>query len=194
MTRNISQTAGSTWAARTATGMVFLTLTDDDVGHPTGADLIAIRNAAGDMVAARLIGPVAGDVPESERWRIERRWRVDASGAPLATVAQEIELRAGSVQGHDWGALGLPEGLDSCVRPIDDAVTIDELTLAHASSGHRMLDRNPLLTMAPGDHVVVDGTAGTVVTIDRRKRMVEIARDGDVTVHDFDNVQVQEIT
>lgn len=192
MTSDISLTSHSRWAARTASGLIFVNISDDDLDPLAQGDLITIRNDAGEIVAARLIGPVAGESPEPVPWRIDSHWRVDDSGEPLATIVPETELSDVSVKGHDWGALGLPYGLDSRIRPAGDVVTTDEATLAHASSGHRILDHNPLLTMSPGDRVAVDGLNGIVVTIDRRKRTVEIDRDGEVTVHEFDDVQTQE--
>lgn len=194
MTHDISHADSATWAARTASGMIFVSLGLGELDAIAGGVLVAVRNDGGEVVAARLIGLVAGDAPEPGRWKIEGRYRVDASGEPIGQGAAATEVAVEPVQGHDWGALGLPDGVASRVRPRVDARGLDEVTLAHSSSGHRILEGNPLLTLMPGHSVAIDGSIGTVVFIDRRKRTVEIERDGDMTVHDFDDVQIRETT
>ena len=194
MTRDISHRGSPVWAARTGMGMVVVIANDVGMGRHAAGDLIAIRSDAGEIVVARLIGPIAADLPSQERWKVAGGWIIGGSSPTMAEIAPSTVIATGQSGRHEWGALGLPDGLETSVHPADEAAGVAEATLAHASSGHRILEGNALLTLAPGDRVAVAGRLGTVVFIDRRKRTAEIDHDGDVTVHDFDDIETQEST
>jgi hypothetical protein len=194
MPHDISDLKITVRAARTARGMVFVDMDPEEGDSPPEEDLVIVRNAAGELIVARMIGPVAGDAPEGESWRISGRYRVDARGVPLTSIVTAPAPTGPDTEGHDWGALGLPNGLDTCVQSADEPSGVDELTLARTSSGHRHGEGTLLLRLAPGDRVRVGDQVGTVLAVDRRKRTVEVDAGGDVTVAAFDDVQIQETT
>lgn len=190
MPHDISHPKFTVWAARTTSGMVFVDMDPKAGDSPPDEDLVTLRNAAGELIVARMIGPVVGDAPGIEHWNILGRYRVDARGVPLTSIVTANAPTGRDAEGHDWGALGLPNGLDTCVQSADEPAGVDELTLARSSSGHRHGEETQLLRLAPGDRVRVDGQVGTVLAVDRRKRTVEVDTGGDVTVAAFDDVQI----
>ena len=194
MLHDISHREASTWAARTAAGMVFVVVGPEHRDVTSGADLVTLTDGGGAKVAARMIGPVAGEPPKGERWRVSQRYRVDPAGVPLASVTSTTAPAGSATEGHDWGAIGLPDGFDTRVLPADEPRVIDELTLARSSSGNRLGQDTPFLTLAPGDRVRVDGTVGAVIAVDRRKRTVEIDTGEDVQIVALDNVLTEETT
>jgi hypothetical protein len=174
--------------------MVFVDVDLKARDDPSEEDLVTLRNEAGEFIVARMIGPVAGDAPLGERWNISGCYRVDAQGVPLLSIVTAIASIGPKPDGHDWGALGLPNGLDTCVRLTNEPRGADELTLARTSSGHLHGEGNLLLRLAPGDQVRIDDRVGTVLAVDRRKRTVEVGAGGDVRVAAFDDVRIQETT
>ncbi len=182
------------WAARTVTGMIFVIVDPDDREALAGAELVVVQNDAGDRVAARMIGPVADAKLEVARWRVDARYRTDSEGVPLNSIAPATEPAEPVGDGHDWGALGLPAGLDTRVQRADAPLMFDELLLARQSHGYRSGEESLLLRLSPGDQVRVGDVVGTVLAVDRRKRTVEVDTSGDVMVVAFDDIRTQEAT
>jgi hypothetical protein len=189
MARDISQSANDTWAARTIDGMVFFTAEPNHINTLTGADLVILHGAAGERVPARVFGPASGAQPDTRAWRIEGRLRIDPGGVPLSSLISDMMPIDRPAHGHEWGALGLSDGLATRVIPDGTPPTMDEAELARASSGHRFGEANWLLTLSPGDRVSLGGAWGTVIALDRRKRTVDVQIDGRATVASLDDVR-----
>jgi hypothetical protein len=160
----------------------------------SGTDLVVLRSDAGDAVPARLIGAVSGRVPVDAPWRIESAWRIDESGVPLISIAPDASPTGTGSAGHDWGALGLPEGMSTRVRLVHEHTQGDEVRLAHESHGHRLGENTWWLTLAPGDLVTLDGRPATVLATDRRRRAVEIDTGDEVQTVALDDLTPQETT
>lgn len=169
--------------------MLFVAMGPDEEGTLHGADLVTLRGETGELVTARMIGPVAGDAMNAPRWRIARRYRIDPGGEPLSALGSESPAPESDAVGHDWGALGLPDGLETCVLPVGEPTTTGEAALAHASNGHRFGEATWWLTIAPGDRVAIDHNLAMVVAIDRRKRTVEVEIDGEASIVPLDDLR-----
>lgn len=195
MIRDISHAAQTLWAARTVGGMVLIDLVQEEPLTPAEADLVTLRNDSGDVIAARMIGPVAGGGQEPSVWKLDRVITIDPRGIPLSSIVSSGPAPgATDDRSHDWGALGLPSGLDTCVSLIDTATQRDDLATARESAGHRHGEASLFLSLAPGETVRFDETLGVVIAVDRRKRTVEIERGGDVRTVAFDDVNPEEKT
>jgi hypothetical protein len=192
---NISPEQCQIWVARTAdeVGLVTLDPAAADELAPTDADIFSVRRGDADICLAQLIGPIDGETPDSDRWELVARYRISLAGEPLSSIIAGLTpFQTG--MGHDWGALGLPDGLDTRVVPAD-AISLadDALGVARASSGHQFVEASWQLTIGAGDRIEVDGRQVTVLTVDRRKRTAEIVDDtGAVRTIAFDEIDNEE--
>jgi hypothetical protein len=144
----------------------------------TSDDVLVIEHDGGRREPARWIGPLEPDWEGIAEALVVDAFRVTAGGRPLRDW-----LPGGKVvpdEGHDWGALGLPEGWDTLVASIAGAVPVDDLTLARSSRGVIDLDLHPTLSLAPGDRIDQGELRGTVIAIDRRAGTIGLdTGDGD---------------
>lgn len=136
----------------------------------TGADVVVARDGDGTRRAYRPAGIAAKIESELE---IVGAYRLGTGGTALRDLVDTAGNEQDRPPGHDWGALGLPEGLDTRVWPIGDADEHD-YAVARASAGQRALENAPWLAVAPGDRVAVAGEERLVVGVDRRKRLLSL--------------------
>lgn len=192
MVRDISPQATRLWAAQTAAGTVVVGVPGDIALDLTGAELVVLRRAGGATSVARLLGPLAGRHAADDGWRLTGRYRVDPDGEPLSALVDAVEARPVDQQAHGWGALGLPNGLETRVRTTDDPASAGDVALAWASSGHRLGEADWRLTLAPGDRVMSGPVPATVIAVDRRKRSVELDVAGEIRTANLDDLTTGE--
>ena len=173
--------------------MVLVRVDADLLDRLSGAALVTVRRAD-QVVAARMVGPIAGDVTDMLEWRIDGRYRIDPDGVPFADLMAADRADAAPAEPHDWGALGLPDGVRTRVRSVDEPSARDDLGTARASSGYRLGEESAWAMLAPGDRLRVGDVEGTVLAIDRRKRTLELDMKGDGRRVGFDDVAIQEAT
>ncbi len=177
MRRDISHEPHIIGAART-TGFSWLVVEHDPSQFDvTSDDVLVIEDERGRRKPARWIGPLQQDSGHIAEALVVDAFRVTASGGPLRDWIPPESVP--HVDGHDWGALGLPDGWDTRVASIASAVPVDDLALARSSRGEIDLDHHPTLSLAPGDYLDHGELHGTVIAIDRRAGTIELdAGDG----------------
>jgi hypothetical protein len=166
VTSDISRKMLSIGAARTRGTSWTVVEHDPSRFVMTSDDVLVIEHGSGRREPARWMGPLEPGSYSTAEALVVDALRVAASGRPLRHW-----LQGGSdlyAEGHDWGALGLPDGWNTRVVPIASADPPDDLILTRSSKGVIDLDRHPTLSLAPGDRLVHGEIRGTVVAIDRR--------------------------
>lgn len=174
MTQDISKKPIHAYTATTAGGELIDLGEVDDVDRR--ADLLLVELPDGARTLARLVGPlVQAHVPAAEAKIVVRLW-LTPGGRRLREWRSQAH-DASAEKSHDWGALGLPDGLDT---PVGDAeVRMLGLEVARASSGAQALERDRMLTIAPGDRLRSGTTCEVVTAVDRRSGTLEIRIDED---------------
>lgn len=119
-------------------------------------------------------------------------YAVDPSGTAITSILGDA-TSATDEAGHDWGALGLPQGPLTRVRALagrrDDDFE-DDIESAFSSQGYSEYSADRRLSIGAGDQATVSRRVGTIITVDRRKRTAEIlfGEDDSRQVVDFDDI------
>ncbi|HEV2128110.1 MAG TPA: hypothetical protein VGR22_05765 [Thermomicrobiales bacterium] len=170
MSRYASGEPGNICLARTAAGgMAVVGNADADA---FAADVVVIERAESRLEIARLVGTVAAGHEPAVEARIIGSYRISADGQPLGDLLDQSLDR--EPEGHCWGALGLPHGLDTTVVPSARAGLTNDFAVARGSRGVSELERHPTLTIAPGERVTIGEHSGMVTAIDRRAGTIEV--------------------
>jgi hypothetical protein len=191
--RDISHEYKWILTARTSEGEV-VAVAGDDIEAVRGADVLVLRTGSG-VRAARFVGAVPTPLAGLETVELAGAYVVASDGIRLseliATPDPGVES-PGSRSGHEWGALGLPDGPETRVLPLGAPGLSDDVAAARASAGFAALAADPLLAVSPGDRVAVRGVTRTVVAVDRRERTMELDADGQPVVERFDEIHTME--
>lgn len=181
MTSDISREQRRVGAARTVVSpwvVPFKHVPETDV-H--GADVLVLQRSDGTRLAARYLGSRVSTTFDSEALNLIGVYIVHPEGEPLSSF---IDLPAGKAPHtgtHDWGAMGLPDGPDTCVRPMRSENRVrDDVAIARASYGNHRYASERALSLGAGDVVKVEGQRARVLSIDRRKGLVDVEHEGAV--------------
>ena len=192
MQRDISLEHNKIALARTPVASAFVYFGWDGTIPIADADVLILRDAVNVLCAARFIGyssePTADD---DEVLALIAAYCIADQGETLAAIlGGERQVWIPEQAGHDWGAMGLPEGPETPMRRLDGTDVPDDVDVAHRSAGYRQLRDSRALSIAPGDTIKAGGSTGTLVAIDRRKRTVEIeAGGGETRPFTFDDIE-----
>lgn len=180
MTHDISQKPRIIGAARTAESSWLIVKLDPSRFVVTSDDVLVIEHDGGRREPARWMGLLEPGGDPSAEALIVGAFRFDASGKPLRDWVPGESVPHG--EGHDWGALGLPEGWDTLVAAITSAMPVDDLAVAKSSRAAIDLDRHSTLSLAPGDRLDHGKLRGTVIAINRREGTIELDASSGVPV------------
>ncbi|HYH11974.1 MAG TPA: hypothetical protein VD789_06425 [Thermomicrobiales bacterium] len=128
----------------------------------------------------RYIGEFGSVSGAANLYVLDGAYRSVEGGVPLSTlVDRDVVKSMPQSDRPDWGAMGLPNGLETRVRPLSTGDgSNDDVTVALASSGYRRYLDDRSLSIAPGDVVDVGGEKARLIAVDRRRRTVEVEING----------------
>ncbi|MDQ4043878.1 MAG: hypothetical protein M3173_00300, partial [Chloroflexota bacterium] len=114
-------------------------------------------------------------------------YRIAAEGQAVGDLLDELPDHA--QEGHGWGSLGLPQGLETrVVASTTDGVTSD-YAIARSSSSAVELEHHPTLKLAPGERVAIGACSGVVHAIDHRAGTIELqVDDGEYVIISIDEL------
>ena len=167
---------------------------------PDRADVLILRHSDGSTMPATYAGSATPEmVTEGESpCMLIDEYVIDPSGAPLAmSVVDMFEADGDASSGHDWGVMGLPQGPLTPVLKASDRRGADDVEAAFASKGFAAYLADRHLSIGAGDEATVSGRAGTIISVDRRKRVadIEFRDDGEtmsVDLHEIDELESNE--
>ena len=190
---NISLEQNPVGTARTPIrrGLIEFTYTPDQA--PDKVDLLILRGPDGSLVPAKFAGFINEDQTRREGWSLAEMYVVDPSGTAIESILSDATVVPAQARGHDWGALGLPQGPLTRVRALAnrrDDLFEDDIESAFSSQGYYEYSADRRLSIGAGDNATLAGRVGTIITVDRRKRTVEILfrEDDSRQVVDFDDI------
>lgn len=168
--------------------------------NPESAGVLVLQDAEGEVAAGRFAGATDQSSREEDlRLTIVCAYVVSDSGRPLAQVLgyQDSKPNAENLPGHEWGALGLPDGWMTRVSALDEqkaSVLASDVRIAFASPGYLEYKTTPFQRVVPGDTVLVAGKPGTVIAIDRRKDIftVQLADEDEPLRCTFEDIDTME--
>jgi hypothetical protein len=177
--------------ARTAAIRGFVVVSVDPATPPVDEDdVLVLRDNAGRHHAGRRVGDAHTDLAATPDHVLVGIYRASPEGERLGAVIDDVAL--GDADGHDWGALGLPEGPDTRVVRATTVAPPDDLALASSSRGHGAWQSDWQASLAPGDAVRIGDLVGSVLAIDRRKGAIEVGREGGLPITvEFDEITPQ---
>ena len=187
-TRDISPEYVSTHFARIGGNNYVTFLLDETVGTPQiplrVSEILIVLRADGTRLPARWMGQANDGSGSIEDVSLIERLELDPSGEP---IGRQVDAANTTGKHHDWGALGLPDGLDSRVVPLAESSAFDHLAAADASAGSREVEASVTLGLAPGDSVLHMGAAAEIMAIDRRAGTVDVRAEGGIITVSLDD-------
>lgn len=181
MTHYISHEVKQFGAARTPPERGFVVFAHQlGANEVREADIVILASPDGSRVPGRYIGAIDADQVGEDVHELVGLYRIAEGGVPLSSLFDDGVGSPSSKSGrHDWGAMGLPEGLATPVRPLGAGVVArDDAAVALSSSGYRRYLSDRSLSIAPGETVTVKGEKVRLIAVDRRRRLVEIDTNG----------------
>ena len=148
------------------------------------SDLVLVERDDGARVVARVVSNhVPADASMEPVGRIIGRYVVNPlSSTRVRDIVSGGTTIAPDADGHDWGTLGLPQGMDTAVSEEEQAGPSD-WEIALASAGYQETQSSKRHSLVPGDRVIFDDKPAMINAIDRRRNAVELRLDeGHTTV------------
>lgn len=148
------------------------------------ADIVVVRGVSGGLRPARIVGSCPGGDNVVLSGAIVAGYNIDSIAT--TTIGKMLGVSGASCDngdGHRWGALGLPSGLNTLVTRASDALATD-VEFARASRGFAEAETERLHRLVPGDQAVFRGEEVMVNAIDRRRDSVELVVQHDQSILD----------
>lgn len=149
------------------------------------ADIVVVQSSVGERRPARLVGSCPSGEDVALAGTVVAGYNINS--ASTTTIGEVLDVSAtneSTIDGHRWGALGLPSGPNTKVTRVIDALASD-VEFALQSRGYAEVQTDPLHRLVPGDRAIFRGAEVMVNAIDRRRDRVEL-----VLQHDQTNLDV----